>query len=71
MTDIAELENKIAAAIAAAGDEAALEAVRVAALGKSGSVIGAAQDARRHDAGRAQGAGPGDQRAAGIASARR
>jgi phenylalanyl-tRNA synthetase alpha chain len=38
MSDIATLEQEILAAIAAAGDEAALEAVRVAALGKSGSV---------------------------------
>src|SRR6187399_1140613 len=40
MTDIATLETEISAAVAAAGDEAALEAVRVAALGKSGSVTG-------------------------------
>jgi len=38
MTDIASLEQKIAAEIAGAADEAALEAVRVSALGKSGSV---------------------------------
>src|ERR1041385_4299336 len=38
MTDIATLETEISAAIAAAPDEAALEAVRVGALGKSGSV---------------------------------
>src|SRR4051812_4397813 len=38
MTDIASLEQKLAADIAVASDEAALEAVRVAALGKSGSV---------------------------------
>ena len=38
MTDIAQLEQEILAGVAAAGDEAALEAVRVAALGKSGSV---------------------------------
>src|SRR6478752_10272502 len=38
MTDIASLEQKIAAEIAAAADEAALEAARVSALGKSGSV---------------------------------
>jgi phenylalanyl-tRNA synthetase alpha chain len=38
MTDIAQLEQEILAEITAAGDEAALEAVRVAALGKSGSV---------------------------------
>ena len=38
MTDIARLEQDIAGAVATASDEAALEAVRVAALGKSGSV---------------------------------
>ena len=38
MTDIAALETEISSAIAAASDEAALESVRVAALGKSGSV---------------------------------
>ena len=36
-TIIAALERDIAARIAAAADEAALEAVRVAALGKKGS----------------------------------
>jgi phenylalanyl-tRNA synthetase alpha chain len=38
MSDIAQLESEITSVIAAAPDEAALEAVRVAALGKSGSV---------------------------------
>ena len=38
MTDLATLEQTILADIAAAGDEAALEAVRVAALGKKGSI---------------------------------
>src|SRR5689334_21299861 len=38
MSDIAQLEAEILGAIATAGDEAALEAVRVAALGKKGSV---------------------------------
>src|SRR6266446_5973968 len=38
MSDVPQLEQDILAAIAAAPDEAALEAVRVAALGKSGSV---------------------------------
>ena len=66
MTDIAKLESDLLAAIASAKDEAGLEAVRVAALGKSGSVIGAAQDARVDDAGRAQGARPGDQRLEGT-----
>ena len=38
MTDTAQLEQHILAEVAGAGDEAALEAVRVAALGKNGSV---------------------------------
>src|SRR3954463_9095329 len=38
MSDIAILEQQIGSAISAASDEAALEAVRVSALGKSGSV---------------------------------
>jgi len=38
MSDIEQLEQKILADVNAATDEAALEAVRVAALGKSGSV---------------------------------
>ncbi len=38
MSDIAELEQQIVAEVAAAGDEAGLETVRVAALGKNGSV---------------------------------
>jgi phenylalanyl-tRNA synthetase alpha chain len=38
MSDIAKLEKEILAAVESAGDEAALESARVAALGKSGSV---------------------------------
>src|SRR3954447_20547805 len=38
MTDLTQLESQILTDIAAAGDESALEAVRVAALGKKGSV---------------------------------
>src|SRR5262245_27571868 len=38
MADIAQMEQDLLAAVASAKDEAALEAVRVAALGKSGSV---------------------------------
>ncbi|WP_091737867.1 phenylalanine--tRNA ligase subunit alpha [Phenylobacterium immobile] len=38
MTDLAQLEADLSAQIAAAADAAALDAVRVAALGKSGSV---------------------------------
>jgi phenylalanyl-tRNA synthetase alpha chain len=38
MSDLTTLENAVLSQIAAAGDEAALEAVRVAALGKKGSI---------------------------------
>src|SRR5476649_1240032 len=38
MTDIAALETEISTAITSASDEAALETVRISALGKSGSV---------------------------------
>src|SRR6187549_3518119 len=38
MTDIAALQSEILAQVAAASDEAALEAVRVGALGKKGSI---------------------------------
>jgi phenylalanyl-tRNA synthetase alpha chain len=38
MSDIAKLEQELLSAIAAAADEAAVEAVRIAALGKNGSV---------------------------------
>src|SRR3954452_18599270 len=38
MSDLTQLEQEILGGIAAAGDEAALDAVRIAALGKSGSV---------------------------------
>jgi phenylalanyl-tRNA synthetase alpha chain len=40
MTDLSALETELVTAIAAASDEAALEAVRVAALGKAGSISG-------------------------------
>ncbi|MFL5106104.1 MAG: phenylalanine--tRNA ligase subunit alpha [Xanthobacteraceae bacterium] len=38
MTDIGQLETELTGAIAAASDEAALEAVRVSALGKKGAI---------------------------------
>jgi len=38
MTDISKLQAEILAQVSAAGDEAALESVRVAALGKKGSI---------------------------------
>src|SRR5262249_23599875 len=38
MTDLRALETELFAAVAAANDETALESVRVAALGKSGSI---------------------------------
>jgi phenylalanyl-tRNA synthetase alpha chain len=40
MTDISTIERDALGAIAAAADEAALEAVRIAALGKAGSISG-------------------------------
>ena len=38
MTDLNQLERDLLAQVEAAGDEAALESVRVSALGKKGSV---------------------------------
>ena len=38
MTDLAQLENEILADVAAAADDGALEAVRIAALGKNGTI---------------------------------
>src|SRR5271169_1202571 len=38
MADTTQLENEVLAEIASAGDEAGLEAVRVSALGKNGSI---------------------------------
>src|SRR5215475_5464560 len=38
MTDLSQLEAELSAAVASAADVAALEAVRVAALGKAGSI---------------------------------
>ena len=58
MTDTAQLEQQILAEVAAAGDEAALEAVRVAALGKKRLAHRAAEDARHAAAGGAQDQGP-------------
>jgi phenylalanyl-tRNA synthetase alpha chain len=40
MTDLSQLEAELQAAVAGAGDLAALDAVRVAALGKQGSISG-------------------------------
>jgi phenylalanyl-tRNA synthetase alpha chain len=57
MSDIAQLEQEILAAVAHADDEAALESVRVAALGKKGSVsellktLGAMSPAERKEKG--------------------
>jgi len=55
MSDIAQLEQSILAEVTAAADEAALEAVRVASLGKTGSVSallrtlgGMTPDERKH-----------------------
>ena len=56
MSDPVQWSSELLAAIAAARDEAALEAVRVAALGKSGSVSALLRTLGTHDAGTAQGA---------------
>ena len=40
MTDLTTLEAELSASIAGAADAAAIEAIRVAALGKSGSISG-------------------------------
>ena len=40
MSDLTQLEQEILGGVAAAGDESALEAVRIATMGKSGSVSG-------------------------------
>ena len=65
MTDIATLQSEVLGAIAAAKDEAALEQVRIAALGKSGSVSALLKTlgAMTPDERKAQ--GPRDQRAEG------
>ena len=57
MTDTAQLEQQILADVAAAGDEAALEAVRVAALGKKGSSPAILTSLGTHGARGAQGRG--------------
>jgi phenylalanyl-tRNA synthetase alpha chain len=57
MTDLAQLESDLSSHVAAATDLAALDAVRVAALGKSGSVsallktLGAMSPEERHERG--------------------
>ncbi len=53
MSDLDSLKGALLADIEAAGDEAALEAVRVAAMGKKGSVSETPEDAGRHEPGRA------------------
>ncbi len=51
MSNIAKLEQEILASVVSAKDEATLEAVRVAALGKSGSVSALLKTLGSHDAG--------------------
>ena len=59
MSDLRDLEREVLSAIAVASDEAALEAVRIAALGKKGSVsellksLGAMPPEQRKSAGAA------------------
>ena len=64
MSDIASLQSDILAQILAAGDEAALEAIRVAALGKKGSISELLKTLGAHEPGRAQDPGPAAQRPA-------
>ena len=70
-SDLEPLERELLGAIAGAADLAALEQVRVAALGKKGRVAELMADARRAAAGGAQGLRPVGQRRQGSASARR
>ena len=65
MSDPSTLEQEILSAVAAARDETALEAVRVAALGKSGSVSALLSTLGSDDAGGAQGRGAAHQRPQG------
>ena len=62
MSDLETLENALLADIAAAADEQAIEAVRVAALGKKGSVSEMLKTLGAMSAGGAPDQGPGDQR---------
>ena len=68
MSDLGALEQEILGAIAGAPDEAALEAVRVAALGKSGSVSALLRTLGSDDAGGAQGSRGRSSTASRIAS---
>ena len=65
MSEIEKLEQDISGAIAAASDEAALEAVRVGALGKSGSVSALLKTLGGMTPDERKAAGPADQRAEG------
>ena len=71
MSDLAALQRETLAAIEAADDEGALEAVRVAALGKKGSISALLATLGKLVARRAQGARRGHQRAEGQGRARR
>ena len=66
MSDMTTLEGEIRAAIAAASDEAALEAVRIAALGKSGSVAALLKTLGTMTPDERKAAGPADQRPEGA-----
>ena len=63
--DLAALERDIVARVAGAPDEAALEAERVAALGKKGVVSDLLKGLGGDDAGGAPDHGPGAERAQG------
>ena len=64
MTDIAELERSILTEIEAAGDEAAIEAVRVSALGKKGSISAQMKTLGKMSPEERQTMGAGSQRSA-------
>ena len=65
MTDLASLRAETLAAIAAAQDEAALEAARVAALGKKGAISALLATLGKMSPDERKSAGRGDQRAEG------
>ena len=65
MTDLSAARTETLAAIAAAADEAALEAVRVAALGKKGSISALLATLGKMSPDERKAAGRGDQRAEG------
>ena len=70
MTELETLEHQLMADVAAAADEQAIEAVRVAALGKKGSVSELLKTLGAHVAGRAPDTRRGDQCAEDVGDRR-